>query len=62
MTYDNLSQLLGNLDNIKSFSGKIKFADQNLSKIGSGTGRAVYDIDGTKVLKLAKNPKGVAQK
>jgi tRNA nucleotidyltransferase/poly(A) polymerase/predicted GNAT family acetyltransferase len=46
---------------IKSFNGKIKYANQYLPRIGSGSGRIVYDIDGEKVLKLAKNPKGVGQ-
>ena len=62
MNYNEfLDSVLDKLENIKSFAGKIKFAGENLVRIGSGTGRVVYDIDGTKVLKLAKNPKGVAQ-
>ena len=44
-----------------SFAAKIKYASQYLPRIGSGTGRIVYDIDGEKVLKLAKNSKGIAQ-
>ena len=47
--------------NIRSFAGRIKYANEHLSRIGSGTGRIVYDIDGERVLKLAKNTKGVAQ-
>lgn len=35
--------------------------DHGLYPIGSGTGRAVYKIDDEKVLKIAKNPKGIAQ-
>lgn len=46
---------------IKSFAGRIKYANERLQRIGSGSGRIVYDIDGEKVLKLAKNPKGIAQ-
>lgn len=61
MTYEEFKQdFLPELQNIRSFAGKIRLADQNLSRIGSGTGRAVYDVDGEKVLKLAKNPKGIA--
>jgi tRNA nucleotidyltransferase/poly(A) polymerase/2'-5' RNA ligase len=44
-----------------SFAAKIKYASQYLPRIGSGTGRIVYDIDGQKIFKLAKNSKGVAQ-
>ena len=62
MTYDEFKQnFLPEFLNIKSFKGKIDYANQRLAKIGSGTGRVVYDIDGEKVLKLAKNPKGIAQ-
>ena len=62
MTYAEFKQnFLPEFLKIKSFAGKIKYASQYLQKIGSGTGRIVYDIDGEKVLKLAKNPKGIAQ-
>jgi tRNA nucleotidyltransferase/poly(A) polymerase len=63
MTFAEFKEnFLPELLKIKSFSGKKRLADQQLgNQIGSGTGRVVYDIDGEKVLKLAKNPKGVAQ-
>ena len=62
MTYEEFKQnFLPEFLKIKSFAGKMKFANQYLTRIGSGSGRIVYDIDGKKVLKLAKNPKGVAQ-
>ena len=62
MTYDEFKQnFLPEFLNITSFAGRMKYADQNLQRIGSGTGRVVYDIDGEKVLKLAMNAKGVAQ-
>ena len=62
MTYEEFkTNFLPEFLNIKSFAGKIKFAKEHLTQIGSGTGRVVYDIDGEKVLKLAKNPKGIAQ-
>jgi len=62
MSYnDFLQNFLKEFLNIKSFKGKIDYANQNLTRIGSGSGRIVYDIDGTKVFKLAKNTKGVAQ-
>lgn len=62
MTYSEfLNSFIGKLVEIRSFAERIRFADENLTRIGSGSGRIVYDIDGNKVLKLAKNPKGVAQ-
>lgn len=62
MTYEEFKEkFLPEFSKIRTFAGKIKYADQNLTRIGSGSGRAVYDIDGTKVLKVAKNPKGIAQ-
>jgi hypothetical protein len=61
MTYDNFLNFLDEFEEIKSFNGKIKYADQNLQRIGSGTGRVVYDIDGEKIFKIAKNVKGIAQ-
>jgi len=62
MTYDEFKQnFLPEFLNINSYAGRMKYANENLQRIGSGTGRVVYDIDGEKVLKLAKNAKGVAQ-
>jgi hypothetical protein len=61
MTYDNFLKLLDEFEEIQSFAKKIEFANRYFQRIGSGSGRIVYDIDGTKVFKLAKNAKGVAQ-
>jgi hypothetical protein len=61
MTYDEFLNFLEKFEEIKSFAGKIKSANENLTRIGSGSGRIVYDIDGEKVFKLAKNQKGTAQ-
>jgi len=57
----DVDKFISELNSIKSFNGKIKFADQNLNRIGSGSGRIVYDLGEDKVLKLAKNIKGIAQ-
>ena len=57
----DIKEFLNQLDNIRSFNGKIKHADQNLERLGSGSGRAVYSISDDRVLKLAKNTKGIAQ-
>lgn len=58
---NNLNDFLKELNNLNSFASKIKFANQHYNRIGSGTGRVVYEIDDNKVLKLAKNNKGIAQ-
>lgn len=46
---------------LKSFNQRVKYAETNLKRISSGSSRIVYKIDDTKVLKLAKNKKGIAQ-
>jgi hypothetical protein len=48
-------------ENIKSYRGKVRYAESHLKKIGSGSARIVFEIDDSKVLKMAKNEKGVAQ-
>lgn len=46
---------------LNSFSKRIKYCEENLKRISSGSSRIVYMIDNEKVLKLAKNEKGLAQ-
>lgn len=46
---------------LNSFNARIKYCQERLKRISSGTSRIVYQIDDEKVLKLAKNKKGVAQ-
>lgn len=48
-------------EKIQSFAGKLKYAATHLPKIATGSGRAVFKIDDNKVLKIAKNKKGLAQ-
>lgn len=53
-----------NIDEFKklnSFNKRVQYCNNNLQRISSGTSRIVYKIDDTKVLKLAKNQKGLAQ-
>ena len=53
-----------NMDTFKSlnsYNKKIKYCNDNLQRIASGTSRIVYKIDDATVLKLAKNQKGLAQ-
>lgn len=46
---------------LSSFKKRVHYAQENLPRISSGSGRIVYKIDEKKVLKLARNKKGVAQ-
>lgn len=46
---------------LTTFAQRKQYADSHLQKISSGSGRIVYKIDDQKVLKLAKNKRGVAQ-
>jgi hypothetical protein len=46
---------------LNSFASRIKYCEHHLKRISSGSSRIVYLIDDTKVLKLAKNKKGIAQ-
>jgi mRNA-degrading endonuclease RelE of RelBE toxin-antitoxin system len=46
---------------IKSYNGKLKYANERLQKLGSGSARVVYKVDNEKVIKIAKNKKGIAQ-
>lgn len=47
--------------NLKSFAKRVSYCNQHLQRISSGSSRIVYKIDDEKVLKLAKNRKGLAQ-
>lgn len=46
---------------IRSFAGKLRYADEHLKKLASGSARTIFKIDDEKVLKVAKNNKGLAQ-
>lgn len=46
---------------LRSFAERIRYCSEHLPKIAAGSGRVVFLIDDKTVLKLAKNPKGVAQ-
>jgi hypothetical protein len=48
--------------NISSYAGKLRYGETHLGKpLGKGSSRVVYRVDNNKVLKLAKNKKGIAQ-
>lgn len=46
---------------LRSFNQRINYCQEHLQRISSGSSRIVYKIDDTKVLKLSKNKKGLAQ-
>jgi hypothetical protein len=46
---------------LRDFAKRIRYCEEHLKRISSGSSRIVYKIDDEKVLKLAKNKKGLAQ-
>lgn len=46
---------------IRSYAKKLRYANSHLQKISSGSARVVYKVDESKVIKIAKNKKGLAQ-
>lgn len=44
-----------------SHSGRVKYCEKHLLKLGAGSGRVVFRLSDTSVLKIAKNSKGLAQ-
>lgn len=53
-----------NLDtfaSIPSFKKRIQYCDERLEKLGAGSSRIVYKLTEERVLKIAKNNKGIAQ-
>jgi hypothetical protein len=49
------------LNSINSYAKRVEYVASHLKKVGAGSSRIVYKVDNEKVLKLAKNKKGVAQ-
>jgi len=49
------------LKSLKTFKQKAEYCAKTLKRLSSGSSRIVYLVDNTKVLKLAKNKKGLAQ-
>lgn len=46
---------------ITQYSKKVAYAAKHLQKLGSGSSRVVFRVDEEKVIKIAKNAKGLAQ-
>lgn len=49
------------LEGLGSFEKRIAYVDSHLKRIGAGSSRITYAVDEDKVLKVAKNRKGLAQ-
>lgn len=49
------------LISLPSFAKRLQYCMQYLKKIGAGSSRVVFAVDDEKVLKVAKNGKGIAQ-
>lgn len=52
---------LDEFSKLTSFNKRIQYCKERLKRISSGSSRIVYMVDDTKVLKIAKNQKGLAQ-
>jgi hypothetical protein len=48
-------------ESLTSFAARVRYCEEHLQRISSGSSRIAYKIDNEKVLKLAKNKKGIAQ-
>jgi hypothetical protein len=46
---------------LKSYAQRVKYCEQHLTKLGAGSARIAFRIDDDKILKIAKNDKGMAQ-
>ena len=46
---------------IDTFKERINYCNEYLQKLGAGSSRIAYKVDNEKVLKIAKNQKGIAQ-
>lgn len=58
---DDLKTILKNLQKLKTYSARKKYAEKNLKHLSSGSSRIVYLTPEKTILKLAKNDKGIAQ-
>lgn len=57
----NLKTILSNIESIDTFQAKKKYAEINLKHLSSGSSRLVYLSPSKTIIKIAKNPKGIAQ-
>ena len=58
---DDLKVILKNLQKLKTYAARKKYAEKNLKHLSSGSSRIVYLTADKTILKLAKNDRGIAQ-
>lgn len=61
LTFPLLQSVSTALRTLPTFAARKRYCDSNFVKLAAGSGRIVYALDDCRVLKLAKNIKGVAQ-
>ena len=54
-------EILKQISSVKSFAERIRICNEHFQKIGTGSSRIAFLMPNDLVLKLAKNPKGIAQ-
>jgi hypothetical protein len=57
----DIGQILENLEKLETYAARKKYAEDNLKHLSSGSSRLVYLTSDKKIIKLAKNDKGIAQ-
>ena len=57
----DLKVVLKNLQKLKTYNARKKYAEKNLKHLSSGSSRLVYLTSNGTILKLAKNDRGIAQ-
>lgn len=57
----DLGTILSNLEKLETYNARVKYAENNLKHLSSGSSRVVYLTPQKTILKLAKNDKGIAQ-
>lgn len=57
----DLKTILNNIEDLETYQARIKYAEDNLKHLSSGSSRLVYQASDKSIIKLAKNDKGIAQ-
>lgn len=57
----NLKTILKNIDQLDNYKSRIKYCEDNLKRLSSGSSRIAYLTKDNTVIKLAKNDKGIDQ-
>src|ERR1700749_760360 len=57
----SLQDVVKNMSQLKTFTARLKYCKEHFQRLGAGSSRIVFLLPDGKVLKLAKNAKGLAQ-